>query len=389
MTPAMRDVAIVGGGPAGLYAGLRLSEEGFDVSLLEEHEAVGEPVHCTGIVAEEIFEEFGLPRASILNGLTAARFSSPSGQDVFYSSGRTEAVVVDRRVFDQNLFARARQAGVAVSRGKVTSVEVEGNGVRVCTAAGGEVLARACVLACGANYSLHRRLGLGMPSLFLQTAQMELPARCLGDAELYFGLEVAPKGFGWAVPVSRADGPHVRVGVMCEHNAPVHFRRLAERLAEPWGINPAGTLAPVRRLLPLMPIPRTFGDRLVVVGAAAGLVKPTTGGGIYYGLVSAAIAASVLSPALRGDTLGPGALQDYERRWREQLAAEVKSQHALRMLAHDMTDSDIERLFELARTDGVLPIVRRTASFNRHRKLILALLRHPPVRQIVLNRLGG
>jgi hypothetical protein len=54
-----------------------------------------------------------------------------------------------------------------------------------------------------------------------------------------------------------------------------------------------------------------------------------------------------------------------------------------------MTDSDIEQLFDLARTDGVMPIVRRTASFNRHRKLILALLKHPPVRQLLLQRISN
>jgi hypothetical protein len=48
-----------------------------------------------------------------------------------------------------------------------------------------------------------------------------------------------------------------------------------------------------------------------------------------------------------------------------------------------MSDADIENLFELARTDGVMPIVRRTASFNRHRKLILALFRHPPARAVL------
>jgi hypothetical protein len=48
-----------------------------------------------------------------------------------------------------------------------------------------------------------------------------------------------------------------------------------------------------------------------------------------------------------------------------------------------MSDEDIEGLFELALTDGVMPIVRRTAAFNRHRKLIFALFKHPPVRQIL------
>jgi hypothetical protein len=54
-----------------------------------------------------------------------------------------------------------------------------------------------------------------------------------------------------------------------------------------------------------------------------------------------------------------------------------------------MPDEDIEGLFELARTDGVMPIVRRTASFNRHRKLIVALLKHGPARQMFLRSVMG
>ena len=50
--------------------------------------------------------------------------------------------------------------------------------------------------------------------------------------------------------------------------------------------------------IPLKPLPRTYGQRLVVVGDAAGQVKPTTGGGIYYGLLCADIAAGTLHRAL-------------------------------------------------------------------------------------------
>jgi len=53
-----------------------------------------------------------------------------------------------------------------------------------------------------------------------------------------------------------------------------------------------------------------------------------------------------------------------------------------------MTDAEIEELFELARTDGIIPIVRKTAQFNHHRKLILALLSHPPVRQVLFRRMA-
>ena len=47
-----------------------------------------------------------------------------------------------------------------------------------------------------------------------------------------------------------------------------------------------------RRPIPLVPLCRTFGERVLVIGDAAGLTKPTTGGGIYYSLLSAELAAA-------------------------------------------------------------------------------------------------
>jgi flavin-dependent dehydrogenase len=174
---------------------------------------------------------------------------------------------------------------------------------------------------------------------------------------------------------------------MCEGDATVFFRQFVERVAASWGVDAAAAGTPRRRLLPLSPLPRTFSSRLLVVGDAAGLVKPTTGGGIYYSLVSAMLAAETLQEALHADRLDADSLAVYQQRWRTRLGPEFQAQLALRMLAQRMSDDDIDALFDLALTDGVMPIVRRTAQFNRHRNLIVALFKHAPARKVLFRRM--
>src|SRR5262245_37519593 len=147
----MHDIAIVGGGPGGLYAAYQLARYGFDVAVCEEHHAAGNPVHCTGVLAVEAFDEFDVSWDAIINSLITAEFFGPSGKSISYSTAAVEAVVVDRCAFDASLCDRARSAGATIRVGaRVADVRVSAAGVVVSSADGSTVEARACVLACGA-----------------------------------------------------------------------------------------------------------------------------------------------------------------------------------------------------------------------------------------------
>ncbi len=382
------DVLVVGGGPAGLYAAERLARRGVSTLVCEEHTTIGDPVHCTGVLASESFDILGLPREASLNSLTTAQFFSPSGAIISHSTPAPLATVIDRGVFDRALSVRATSAGAELRSGtRVSVIETGPSAVRALV--GDDwINARLLVVACGANYAFQRRFGMGLPRAYLHTAQREFPARRTGEVEMHFGREVAPDGFAWAVPVVRGSKSYVRVGVMTSRDPVGCYSRMLARVAARWDIDEVQQ-PPRQKLLPLGAIDRTYADRTLVIGDAAGLVKPTTGGGIHYSLVSAALAADVAVDALATDRLDAPALATYERQWREQLGEEFAEQRSLRDLVTRLSDREIETLFELARTDGIMPIVRKTARFNDHRHLIRALLRHPPARKILFRSMFG
>jgi len=388
MSQTAVDVLVVGGGPAGLYSAERLARRGVSTIVCEEHATIGDPVHCTGILATESFDILGLPRDASLNALTTAQFYSPSGAIISHSTPVPLAAVIDRGVFDRELAARAASAGADVRVGTRVSV-VETGPTAVRALVGDDwVNARLLMVACGANYAFQRRFGMGLPRGYLHTAQREIPARRIGEVELHFGREIAPDGFAWTVPVVREGNTYVRVGVMTSRDPVGCYSRMLARVATRWGVEDTQQ-PPRQKILPLGAIDRTYADRTMVIGDAAGLVKPTTGGGIHYSILSAALASDVAVAALAADTLDAAALATYERQWREQLGEEFAEQRSLRDLVTRMSDREIETLFELARTDGIMPIVRKTARFNDHRHLIRALLRHPPARKILFRSMFG
>ena len=386
MNAGVWDAVVVGAGPAGLIAARTLAADGHAVLVVEEHATVGYPVHCTGLLGTEAFDELDLPRDTIRGTITRAFFHGPEGPPVPVESDHISAAVIDRGDFDAALAAGARTHGASFRLGtRVESLAVNPSGVEFRLSGGAETLrARACILACGANYRFNRDLGLGVPSTLVQSAQAEIPFPAAAHVDVYIGRELAPNGFGWVVPFERAGAHWARLGLMCTENARARFAMLAARV---WREHDLQGPLPEPRLkaLPLGPVERTFADRTLAAGDAAGLVKPTTGGGIYYSLLSGRLAATVLSSGLKDDVLDRGRLEDYERQWSGRLGGEIRAGRAFRRLATRLDDRGISSLLELARVDGLVPILKRHGNFNWHRGAVVALLRNSGFRRAVLS----
>jgi flavin-dependent dehydrogenase len=218
----------------------------------------------------------------------------------------------------------------------------------------------------------------------VHSAQLEVPFPALEEVQVHLGRTIAPGGFAWIVPFSREGTSFARVGLLCERDAGTAFQTFADSIRRTYGLTNTWP-APRLKVLPLAPVERTWTDRILAVGDAAGLVKPTTGGGIYYGLLTGHLAAEVLVGALREDRLTASRLKEYERRWRARLAPEIRAGLAFRAVASKLPDIAVDRLMELARVDGIVPLLKETANFNWHATAARALLRHAEFRKIVLS----
>jgi len=375
------DICVVGAGPSGSYTALKLAQAGFRVLILEEHEIVGEPRHCTGILGQEAYDQFpDLPREMVQSELSAAWIVSPSGERVRTPWFQGKAVVIDRARFDQSLAAMANRAGAVLQSGcRVESLQQKQDGVSVgVTYVSGtqEILeARMVVIASGISYRLHPQVDLVPPEEHLLCAQTEVQSDKIREVEVYIGKNVAPGSFAWAVPSGEG---RLRVGVTAHARAVQYLEALLSgpllRDKITRGDEPIH-----KRLVPISPIASSVADRVVLVGDAAGQVKPTTGGGIFYGLLGANLASQALGRAFAEGRFHRRFLQSYDRDWKRLLRAEAWMGRIGRKVFEHFSDQQLDRLVRVCGDEQVAKLVNRNADFDWHSRSVLSFLIAPKV----------
>ena len=370
-------------------AALELAQRGIGVAVLDWRANIGDKL-CTGIIGKEC-AELAPPAPEHIHGeARSATIVSPAGRRYRIARGETQAYIVNRPAYINSVAEKAQQAGAEYNlNSRVTGIRATNRCVQVTTRsydATAEYACRIVIVASGFGSPLLRMAGIdgGRSEEYLIGCQVEAVAPGLTETEVYLGEGTAHNSFAWLVPLSDS---RALAGMAPRRRVNGQMDAFIERLKSDCRIADI-TAKPQTWGIPIRPISPSYADRTLVAGDAAGLVKPTTGGGIYYSFLSGKLAAEAAHQAIASGKYTANDLREYERNWTRIFGKELRIGYYARMLFETLSDEQIERLLHEFLSDTTLTdYIGEDVAFDWHSNVILKALRHTSITR-VLTTLG-
>lgn len=376
------DAVVIGAGPAGNYAAITMAGKGLEVAVFDSREEIGNKL-CTGIVGEDCLSLFPADGEVVHRKISSLKLHSPSGNSYSIEKDAFSAWVLDRKSYINNMSIQAEQLGAHYLIGdRVISVDVGSDWAVLQTSKRAVVRARAILICSGFGTNLMRGAGIVPASnrKFLQGSQMVVSLREQDNVEVFIEGQKYPGAFSWLVPTNHGYG---LLGAIYrpDDNNPMHrhfdeinmkngnIEKIGE--TENWGI-------------PLGPVSKTFGDRVLLAGDSAGFTKPTTGGGIFYAMISGQLAANTILEAAESNDFSADFLQRYQERWVHEFGDELAVGMIARNLIEMLDDETLEQLIEIFSVHIQVDLMRNgSLSFDWHSQSIFQVLKNRYVRDIL------
>lgn len=345
MNSASTEILVVGGGPAGCAAAIRLADTGHDVTLLEARTAPSVVPRGNLLVPSTVAElrDLDIGRDDIVAHQVSGTRMCHGGRSVpvAWPSTRTtrpEGLTVERSELDRALHERAASAGVVVRRGaRAAAAIVERGFVRGATVnlddgSATEIRCRFLVVADGANSRFGRNLGTHRERRWPYAISTATTVPSPRSGERWVETHLGPldadghpvTGHGWVNPMGNGN-VNVGVALLSSYrdvlgvNSVDLLERFASSVADSWRFDPAERLVePMRWRTPVGgSVSPTMGPTFLVVGDAGGLANPFNSHGVGAAFSTGRIAAEVLDEALRvGNST---TLQQYPARLHEEM----------------------------------------------------------------------
>jgi geranylgeranyl reductase family protein len=357
------DVAVVGAGPGGSTAARYMAKLGLNVCLVDK-DRFPRDKPCGGGFSESILSEFpylGRRRSDFLKGIaTIGVLHSPNRRVVL--RGRVNMAVALRLDFDNVLYESAVDAGAEAIPGiRVKDLEMHENVATLRLSDGNSIDAQYVIGADGVTSMVARKTGLNkrwQNTALTACRVAEVPARqrdiinlYTSDLEYHFYANLGGlPGYGWIFPKEQTInvglgfvGPYA-TGLPAKFHTFVRYlerRNMLPRDADTSGAR--GALIPTGG-----PLERTTKGRCLILGDAAGMVSPLTGGGIGYAMRAGMHAAGCIARATSESSLN---LEPFEKMWQQDFGKDFRNQlRAQRIFTSGATDL----LFEIGKRDPTI-----------------------------------
>ncbi len=293
------DVAIIGGGPAGLIAGYELAQKGIRAVVFEEHRVIGLPIQCGEGVSKGLFDDFPFLNKNkekfVVKEFNNTVIHFPSNTKIF---GDTTAFMIRRDVFDQFIAENFENKGGKIERGKrVINVEQNKNGIKVETLDHNNVTynynAKFVIIAEGPVGKVAKAVGFETPRL-IKALEYKIEGEYNNGMEFFFDAERYPYGYTWIFP---RDG-ETNVGIVT--TAKDRKNRLDEFIKEKGIkgkiIKKIGGSIPMEGMVKKLSI-----GNILIAGDTAGTANPIFYGGIRNALISGKLAGESIAKALTSE----------------------------------------------------------------------------------------
>jgi geranylgeranyl reductase family protein len=382
------DVIIVGAGPVGGRAATLLSQEGLRVLMLEEHQEIGRPFQCAGLVTPSAMDAVG-GHETVLQEVDGALIHGPSGTLVpVGTEGQLRTYVVCRKRFDQFVVQQGMEAGASLWLDSVpVRAETDHHGVEVVVRKNGEeqtLRAKLLIGADGAHSWTRRTFKMGKPKELMIGFQTEVVGYEGRDRwlEMYSGSSIAPGFFAWVIP--SGFGTH-RIGLWSTAD------RLNGRSIEScyqdlmdhplWKERFAGTSEIARYCGPVPSgmVKKPVKNRVMLLGDAAGMAKPTTGGGLGPGFHQIQCILTPLVKAIQANQLDEAKLKTITKQpWNAMKKEQERARTLRNLLVSDCSDAVLDKHFINFAHPDTLTLINAIGDIEKPVPLGMALLKQVP-----------
>ena len=378
------EIAVVGGGPIGCFVAGQLARQGRQVVVFEEHTTIGEPVHCAGLISQRVLDIIRCPQDEVVqNRIYGAIIHSPAGDLLTIGDDKVHAVVINRQKFDRHIAHNAQKAGTTLLlQHKLVTLTKQLPTLTLKVQHEDQQLLFRCNLLIGAD-GAHSRVratfGFPTPGELLTGISAELSDATLDPkyVHIYVGNKIAPGFFAWVIPTN-TQGTNARIGLCIGKQHPRSLNHyFTTLLAEPLL---RGTTVTKRfgGTIPLGPLKKTTDERIMLVGDAAAQVKPTSGGGLYPGLLCATHCSNTAEEMFRNQCFDEESVQRYHTSWTSDIGRELALGMRFRAVFTRLTDHQFDKYLKKLNKQKTLNIINAYGDIDYPSHLALPLLKTSP-----------